>query len=104
MRATGSASSLGSGYMGEFYSGLVCPEAKATVGAMGIDAMLDVRREVSVEEYEKIENLRDTIIEARDFVPDFSVADNWFDKHYKKHRLLYLKEVKDFYRTYEWSL
>lgn len=96
--------SYGSGYMGEFYSGLVCPEAKATVGAMGIDDMLDARREVSVAEYEKIENLRDTIIEARDFVPDFSVADNWFEKHYKKHRLLYLKEVKDFYRTYEWSL
>ena len=95
--------SYGSGYLGEFYSATVCPEARETVAAMKIDEKLDARRMVSVEQYEAIENKRDEQIEARDFITDLSIADGWFDEHYKGKGLLYLKEVKDFYRTYEWS-
>ena len=93
--------SYGSGCMGEYYSALVCPEARKTVDALKIDEKFDARRKVSVAEYEKIETLRESYIENPDFVPDFSVADNWYDKHYTGSGKLVLKEVKDFFRTYE---
>jgi len=93
----------GSGAIGEFYSGLVCPEAQETVAAMDIDAALDSRREVSVEEYEAIEAMREENIEQATFKPDFSVAGGWYDQHYRGNGLLVLTGVEDFYRTYEWS-
>ncbi|OHD57422.1 MAG: hypothetical protein A2Y33_08025 [Spirochaetes bacterium GWF1_51_8] len=93
--------SYGSGCMGEYYSALVCPEARKTIDSMKIDEAFDARRKVSVAEYEKIENLRESYIENPNFTPDFSVADNWYDKFYKGSGKLVLKEVKDFFRTYE---
>lgn len=93
----------GSGAMGEFYSGLILPEARENIENMKIDETLKKRQKVSIEEYEKIENLRETYIENPNFIPDFSVADNLYDRHYKGNGLLVLKEVKDFTRIYEWS-
>jgi hydroxymethylglutaryl-CoA synthase len=93
----------GSGAIGEFYSGIVLPEAKDSVRAMGIDDQLDKRREVSVEEYEKLEKYRERHIESADFVPDFSMLDDWYESFYEGKGYLVLKQVKDFYRTYEWS-
>ena len=95
--------SYGSGYIGEYYSGIICPEAKEILAAMEIDKALDERREVSVEEYERIENIRDEYIENPDFVTDLGVAGNWFDAYYKGKKRLYLKEVKQYRRTYEWA-
>ena len=92
-----------SGAIGEFYSAVICPEARQTIAAMQIDAHLDERREVSVEEYERIERIRTSYIEQPDFIPDFSLLDNWYDEHYKNRQLLVLKEVKGFCRRYEWS-
>ncbi|OHD53394.1 MAG: hypothetical protein A2014_10185 [Spirochaetes bacterium GWF1_49_6] len=93
--------SYGSGCMGEYYSGLVLPEARKIVDSMKIDEAFDNRRKVSVAEYERIETLREGYIENPDFTPDFSVADNWYDKHYAGSGKLVLKQVKDFFRTYE---
>jgi 3-hydroxy-3-methylglutaryl CoA synthase len=93
----------GSGAIGEYYSAVVCPEAKETVRSMGIQEELDSRREVTVEEYEMVESAREKYIENPNVNPDFSILDSWFDKFYKGNKYLYLKEVKDFYRTYEWS-
>ncbi len=95
--------SYGSGCIGEFYSSLVMENAKKVVGAMNIDKALDSRKQVSVKQYEEIENVRESYIENPNFVPDLSIADNWFKEHYEGKGLLYLKEVKDFYRTYDWS-
>ena len=95
--------SYGSGAIGEFYSGLILPEARQIVNSLKIDEALDSRMRVPVEEYEFIENLREKHIEKSDFKTDLSVLDNWFDKHYQGKRLLYLKEVKDYVRVYEWS-
>jgi len=89
--------------MGEFYSGIVLPGAKEAILKMGIGEAMDARRQVSVAEYERIENLRESYIENPDFVPDFSVADNWYKQHYEGKGYLVLKEVKDYYRRYEWS-
>jgi hydroxymethylglutaryl-CoA synthase len=95
--------SYGSGAIGEFYSGLVLPESRKTVDDMKIDEAFDNRREVTVEEYERIEQAREKNIEASHYVPDFSILDGWYDRHYKGRGLLVLKEIKDFYRKYEWS-
>ncbi len=95
--------SYGSGAIGEFYSALICPEAKEIINELKIDEVLDRRKEVTVDEYENVEKLRESNIENSDFIPDFSILDNWYDKHYKGKGYLVLKEVKDFYRKYEWS-
>ena len=95
--------SYGSGAIGEFYSAVILPEAKEEVEKRKIDEAFDARKEVSVQEYEHIENLRVSNIEKPDFVPDFSVADNWYEKHYQGQNYLVLKQVKDYCRIYEWS-
>lgn len=95
--------SYGSGAIGEFYSGTLCPEAREVVGRMRIDEELDARREVSVEEYQRIEQMREDAIEQPCFTPDFSFPEGWYDQHYKGKKRLVLRSVKDFYRSYEWS-
>jgi 3-hydroxy-3-methylglutaryl CoA synthase len=95
--------SYGSGAIGEFYSGLFCSEAREVVAVMGIDEKLDARREVSVAEYETIEKMREQAIEQPCFTPDFSLPEGWYDRHYQGRKRLVLRQVKDFYRTYEWS-
>lgn len=93
----------GSGAIGEYYSVIVRPEAVETIRKMNLDEEFNKRREVSVEEYEMIENIRETYIENPNITPDFSILDNWYDKFYNGKGYLVLKEVKDYYRTYEWS-
>ncbi len=93
----------GSGAIGEFYSGKVCPGAREVVRSMKIDSHLDERREVSVAEYEQLETEREGRIEEPNIRPDFGILDGWYDKHYKGKGYLVLREVKDFYRTYELS-
>lgn len=95
--------SYGSGAIGEFYSGILCPEARDVVTGMRIDAALDARREVDVAEYEEIEKQREACIEVATYTPDFSLPIGWYDQHYLGKKRLVLRQVKDFYRTYEWS-
>jgi len=95
--------SYGSGSIGEFYSAKILPDAKKIVAEMDIDSQFDTRKEVSADEYEMVENMRDKSIEASDFTPDFSILDGWYAKHYEGKKLLTLKSVKDYYRKYEWS-
>ena len=94
----------GSGAIGEFYSGLACDGAVDVVRRMNIDAAFDARREVSVDEYEAIEKLRETYIEARNVTPDRSIlGDDFYDNTYAGKGKLVLTKVDNFYRTYEWS-
>jgi hydroxymethylglutaryl-CoA synthase len=93
----------GSGAIGEFYSGRVGYEARKMIDQAKIDEALDSRREVTVDEYEMVEKSREDIIEAQNFTPDFSILDGFYQDHYEGSGLLVLKEVKDFYRTYERS-
>ena len=53
--------SYGSGSCAEFWSGRVAEGAQARVRAMGLEAMLDARKKVSVAEYERIMTLREGI-------------------------------------------
>lgn len=91
----------GSGAIGEFYSAIVQPGAREALEAMKISEKLDARRKCSVEEYEFIENLRETYVENPDLEPDFSILNNWYKEHYEGSGLLVLKKVDNWYRTYE---
>ena len=82
---------------------MLCPEARDVVARMRIDQELDERREVSVEEYEAIEEKRERATEEPCFTPDFSVPEGWYERHYRDKKRLVLRQVKDFYRSYEWS-
>ncbi len=93
----------GSGCIGEFYSGHIVDGARKIIDELKIDEKFDKRRRVSVDEYEMIEKTRVGYIENPNFIPDFSILDNWYDKFYKGNDLLVLKEVKNFERKYEWS-
>ncbi len=95
--------SYGSGAIGEFYSGVICDGGQEAVASMGIEGALDSRGEVNVEEYEKIEKIRESYIEKPDFVPDLSYPEGLYDRFYRDKRRLILTEVKNFYRTYQWS-
>jgi 3-hydroxy-3-methylglutaryl CoA synthase len=93
----------GSGAIGEFYSGIVCPEAQEVVGAMKIDEALSARRAVSVAEYEAIEKLRESYIEQPEVDPDRSLPEGWYDAFYRDKGYLVLRQVENFARSYEWS-
>lgn len=93
----------GSGAIGEFYSGRIRPEARSVLAGLALDQALDERREVSIEEYEMIEKIRDGAVEQPDFMPDFSLLDDWYAQHYQGRGYLVLKAVKKFHREYAWS-
>jgi hydroxymethylglutaryl-CoA synthase len=95
--------SYGSGAIGEFYSGLLLPQAADAIASMRIDEALDKRKKVTVDDYEAIEKIRESYIEKPNIEPDFSIPQGWFDQFYRGNGLLVLKKVEDFYRTYEWS-
>lgn len=93
----------GSGAIGEFYSARICEEAKSIVNRMRFDESLDRRKYVSVTEYELVESLREQLIEKENFTSDFSLLDHWYDEFYLGRRLLVLREVKEYQRSYQWS-
>ncbi len=93
----------GSGAIGEFYSGIIQKNSREIVKSMKLHEVFDQRRECSVEEYEMLEKLRNTLIENPNFKPDFDLFGDHYKNHYEGKGLLVLKEVKDHYRTYEWS-
>jgi hydroxymethylglutaryl-CoA synthase len=95
--------SYGSGAIGEFYSARICAQAKEVVENLRINEALDKRRKVAPREYEEIEKIRLGLTEKKDYVTDLTVLDNWFEEFYRGNGYLYLKEVRDFQRIYEWS-
>ncbi len=95
--------SYGSGAIGQFYSGIVLPEAAETVASMKIDEGMAARRKVSVGEYERIENLRDKVASASAYDPPLDIPCGWYDTHYRGRQHLILQRVLDYRREYGWS-
>ncbi|MGE0432012.1 MAG: hydroxymethylglutaryl-CoA synthase family protein [Planctomycetota bacterium] len=93
----------GSGCQGEFYSQKFLADAKATVQSMKIDEQMADRHEISVDEYEAVEKLRESYVDKANVTPDTSGFDGWYDRHYKGKGYLVLKQVDNYYRTYDWS-
>ena len=95
--------SYGSGSCAEFYSLKYVDGARAVARQAGARTLLDARREVSVEEYERIETRRTALIEQRDYQAPSDDPSGWFDEYYKGRRRLVLLGVQDYYRQYGWS-
>ncbi len=93
--------SYGSGCCSEFFSGVINQEGQTRLRAMKIKDQLDRRYELSVEEYDSIIaassqmkfGTRNLILDAN-FIPQARVAQG--------QPTLFLKEIKEYGRSYEW--
>ena len=95
--------SYGSGSCGEFYSGLLGPDARARVAGDRVQERLDARRPMTVEEYEGTERARFENIDNGSFRPDTGGSGGLYETHYRGRGLLTLKGIEDHYREYDWS-
>lgn len=93
----------GSGCQGEFYSGKVSEGAPESVKALDLDQHINERIQLSVLEYELMECLRDRHIDGASYEPRLDGFNNAYQKCYAGQDLLILRQVKDYYRHYEWS-
>jgi polyketide biosynthesis 3-hydroxy-3-methylglutaryl-CoA synthase-like enzyme PksG len=93
--------SYGSGCCSEFFSGVVTQEGQRRVRALNIKDQLDRRYELSMTEYDNLlvgSNLlkfgtRNLILDTR-FISQA--------RHVQGKPTLFLKEIKEFHREYEW--
>ncbi|MFH1532639.1 MAG: hydroxymethylglutaryl-CoA synthase [Pseudomonadota bacterium] len=95
--------SYGSGSCGEFYAGIVGPDARELVAGARVQDLLDARRPMTVEEYEGTEMERFENIDNGNFRPDTGGDRGLFESHYRGKGLLTLKGIEDHTREYDWS-
>lgn len=93
--------SYGSGCCSEFFSGVATKEGQERIRAMGIKEHLDRRYELSMDEYDELLvgsnavkfGTRNVVLD-RDFIPQARTAHG--------RPTLFLKEIKEYGRKYEW--
>jgi len=91
--------SYGSGCASEFFSGVVGVNAQAIMRDVNIEGQLNQRYALSMDEYEQIlHGSADGKFGTRYGVPNTSVV-----PEARRPGLLYLKEINDFHREYEWQ-
>lgn len=94
--------SYGSGCCSEFFSGVVGKEGKERLRVLKINEQLDSRHELTMEEYDDLivkSNVvkfgtRNVVLDT-DFIPQALKSQN--------KETLFLKEIKEFHRVYEWN-
>lgn len=93
--------SYGSGCCSEFFSGVVLPEGQSVVKNYNFKKNLDARHELSMDDYHKL-LLGSTNIKfgTRNFTPDKTFISD--ATKVLGREVLFLKEIKDFHREYEW--
>jgi len=95
--------SYGAGYCAEYYSGLVAPRAQELAQQVNLAAKLDERRQLTLAEYEQLEQSRVRMVQEPNFTPDLNEVEGLYDQHYRgKQRLVY-QGSKDYMRQYGWS-
>ena len=94
---------FGSGACGEFYSGIVGSRAAETARAAGLDALLDRRHRVTVDEYERLEQHRSRLVECVSYETDRLMPAFVYDRCFAGRRRLVLEGVSDYRRRYLWS-
>lgn len=94
--------SYGSGCCSEFFSGLVGPDGQARLKALDFAKHIENRYELSMDVYEALLHESSilkfgtrTLRLDRNFVPEVGLN--------KNKDILFLKEIKDFHREYEWN-
>jgi hydroxymethylglutaryl-CoA synthase len=95
--------SYGSGACAEFYSAKVLPGAREYIKSIGIDAHLDSRYDLTIDEFDALARKRSSHAEKPTFETDFDYPKGWFHKFYKDKGLLVFKGAEDYIRKYEWS-
>lgn len=95
--------SYGSGACAEFYSAIVLPGAKEYIKSLGLDEHLNSRRQLNIDEFDHLAQLRSSHANKETFETEMNYPDGWYDKHYKGKGFLIFRGAKDFLRTYEWS-
>jgi polyketide biosynthesis 3-hydroxy-3-methylglutaryl-CoA synthase-like enzyme PksG len=93
--------SYGSGCCSEFFSGVVRKEGQERLRALKIKDQLDKRHELSMAEYDSLLvgskavkfGTRNVVLDS-DFIPQARKAQG--------KETLFLKEIKEFHREYEW--
>ncbi|XLS29184.1 hydroxymethylglutaryl-CoA synthase family protein [Flavobacteriaceae bacterium M23B6Z8] len=93
--------SYGSGCCSEFFSGVVRKEGQDKVLSQGIKEQLDKRYEMSMDEYEQL-LVNNNVVKfgTRNIKLDTDFIPQARKVHGKK--TLFLKEIKEFHREYEW--
>jgi polyketide biosynthesis 3-hydroxy-3-methylglutaryl-CoA synthase-like enzyme PksG len=93
--------SYGSGCCSEFYSGVATQEGQTRLGKMGVKAHLNQRYGLSINDYE-------TLMKESHLVK-FGTRNVVLDTHLisgvrtsRKTPTLFLKEIKEYHRNYEW--
>lgn len=95
--------SYGSGCSSQFYSGVISQEACETFKHLNIEESIDQRVRLSMSEYEAIlKELSRGVFGIKDLVMDQEAYLKSHKALMKKRGLLILKEIKDYYREYEW--
>ncbi len=93
--------SYGSGCCSEFFSGIATKEGQKRLQALKIKEQLDKRYELSMDEYETL--LKDSNMVkfgTRNLTSDASFIPQARKAHGKE--TLFLKEIKEYHREYEW--
>ncbi len=93
--------SYGSGCCSEFFSGIVRKEGQDSLHALAIKGQLDKRYELSMEEYDNLLVGSNALkFGTRNITLDSSFIPQARNVHGKE--ILFLKEIKEFHREYEW--
>lgn len=93
--------SYGSGCCSEFFSGVASKTSQQHIRAMNIREHLDGRYELSMDEYEELLQVNNIMkFGTRNVVPDENFIAQARRTHGKK--TLFLREIKEFHREYEW--
>ena len=98
--------SYGSGCCSEFYSGVATAEGQNRIRAMGIDAAMDSRHRLSIEEYERLLRGNAALrFGMRDAVPDRDIVPGaWqaYENRASGSQRLVLRAIEGYHRLYDW--
>ncbi|WP_439515172.1 hydroxymethylglutaryl-CoA synthase family protein [Oceanibaculum nanhaiense] len=102
--------SYGSGCCSEFYSGVATAEGQNRIRAMGIDAAMDSRHRLSIEEYERLLRGNAALrFGMRDAVPDRDIVPGAWQAYETGgpnggagSQRLVLRAIEGYHRLYDW--
>ena len=95
--------SYGSGSCAEFFSGVVAPEAKATLLRQELALQIARRTSLDVAHYEALVEAAERSLTEAEFTPHRHESTAHWESHYRGRGRLVLDGVRDFYRSYSWS-
>lgn len=96
--------SYGSGCASEFFSGVIRSEAKNKIKDMNINDQLSKRRNLKIEEYERLNDINsEGLFGRKNYEVRFTDFNDIYEDFYQDRGFLVLNEIKDYHRDYKWS-